>query len=630
MAPLTEEPQAHCPENIALNMKTTLSPRLRCRHGVPLLLGLIIAQLMGGSTGSAFTTNVNFSNYAYNPNKVVIHVGDTVNWINQGGFHTVTGDGADAFCGNGAVATSCAHTFLAAGTFPYHCVFHTAFGMTGTVTVLPAPLPPPTIRLVSPGDNTVYPPPATIALQATASSSNGAIARVDFYSSGHLLGTATTAPFSLLVSNLPADVYSFSAIAVDSAAMSATSLVARVTVAAIGAYAQHSLVSDIPGLADQTDANLVNAWGIATSPTGPFWVTANHSGTSTIYNTTGGVQSLVVTIPPPSGQSPPSGPTGIVFNNTPDFILDSNGKPAAFIFSTENGTIAAWNAGTTAVIKGDNSGSEAIYKGLALAKDGAKSFLYASDFHNGRIDVFDSTFGPVATAGGFVDPSIPDGFAPFNAQNIDGNLFVTYAKQDAEGHDHVSGLGNGFVNVFDPAGHLLKRFASNGWLNSPWGLAVAPDGFGPFSGALLIGNFGDGRIHAFDRALGTPLGTLADATGSEIAIPGLWGLKFGNGGNGGAIGTLYFAAGIPGDGAVEDHGLFGSIAPSAPLQIAAATVQGENLVLRWLGGTGPFHVQKKGRIPDTSWTDVTTTTDSSVQVRRDSDQEFFRIVDQSP
>ena len=335
--------------------------------------------------------------------------------------------------------------------------------------------------------------------------------------------------------------------------------------AASSTYQQHNLVSDIPLLADHLDANLVNPWGMSSSATSPFWVSDNRTGVTTLYNGSGVPQALVVTIPPPAGGTPPSAPTGQIFNGGADFEL-APGQPARFIFATEDGTISGWNPSTNptnAILKVDNSGA-AVYKGLAIGNNGSGNFLYAANFSQGRIDVFDTTFAPATLAGSFTDPNLPSGFAPFNIQNLNGNLYVTYAKQDAAKLDDVAGPGNGFVDVYDTNGNLAKRLISNGSLNSPWGLALAPVNFGTFSNTLLVGNFGDGLINGFDPTTGAFLGSLEASGGNPITIEGLWGLKFGNGANGFDPNTLYFTAGIPGDGQVEDHGLFGSIAVPEP------------------------------------------------------------------
>src|SRR5438876_2508891 len=292
-------------------------------------------------------------------------------------------------------------------------------------------------------------------------------------------------------------------------------------------YLQTNLVSDLPGMAAHTDSNLVNPWGIASSPTSFFWVADNHAGVSTLYDSDGTPQSLVVTVPPAPGGMEGS-PDGIVFNGTSDFEV-SAGSPALFIFATEDGTISGWAAssGTTAVIKADNSAAEAIYKGLAIGNNGTANFLYAANFHVNAVDVFDHNYAPTTLSGtgNFSDPTIPMGYAPFNIQNIGGVLYVTYALQDADAEDDVPGPGHGFINKFDLNGNLLGRFASRGTLNSPWGMALAPDEFGEFGGTLLVGNFGDGRINAFDPATGASLGPLTDGSGHPITIPGLWGLR---------------------------------------------------------------------------------------------------------
>jgi uncharacterized protein (TIGR03118 family) len=334
---------------------------------------------------------------------------------------------------------------------------------------------------------------------------------------------------------------------------------------AVPTYQLNKLVSDISGFADNTDPNLKNPWGISSGPTSPFWISNNRTGVATLYNGSGTPQSLVVSIPPPAGGSPPAAPTGQVFNGGSNFDVGVN-EPARFIFATEDGTISGWNPtanSTQAILKVDNSAFGAIYKGLAIGINGSGDFLYAANFAAGTIDVFDSNFAPTTLAGSFSDPNLPSGFAPFNIQNLGGKLYVTYAKQDAAKHDDVPGPGNGFVDVFDLDGNLVKRLISDGRLNSPWGLALASPNFGDFSNTLLVGNFGDGLINAFDPSTGSFLGQIQDNRCKPILIEGLWGLNFGNGGSGGDSNTLYFTAGIPGPppGAVEDHGLFGSIQP---------------------------------------------------------------------
>ena len=332
-------------------------------------------------------------------------------------------------------------------------------------------------------------------------------------------------------------------------------------------FMQTNLVANAPGQALVTDPNLLNSWGIAHSPSSPWWVSDNHAGVSTVYDGEGmpapSPTPLVVTIPPPA-DSPPgtlASPTGIVFNGTTDFVVagPAMSGPAAFIFSTEDGTISGWNRNadpTAAILAVDNSGAEAIYKGLAIGSDGTRNLIYASNFHEGTVDVFDGTFTPVNPGGSFfVDPNIPSGFAPFGIQNVNGAIYVTYAKQDADKADDVAGSGNGYVDVFAGDGSLVRRFTSQGQLNSPWGVVLAPATFGRFGGAIIIGNFGDGRLNAFDPVSGVFLGQLNQPNGPSIVISGLWGLGFGNDGMAGSLDTLYFSAGPNG----EADGLFGKL-----------------------------------------------------------------------
>ena len=327
-------------------------------------------------------------------------------------------------------------------------------------------------------------------------------------------------------------------------------------------YQITNLVSNQGGVADHTDTNLVNAWGIAFNPNAVVWVADNGTGVATLYDGTGTPQALKVTIPPPALGSPPSAPTGIVFNSSSDFVV-SNGvtsAPALFIFATEEGTISGWSPGvdaTNAILMVDNPASGAIYKGITLAGNGTAHFLYATDFHNGKVDVFDSSFQPADVPGRFSDPRIPAGFAPFGIQNLNGDIYVTYAKQDADKVDDVKGKGLGFVNVFDSNGNLIRRVASRGKLNAPWGLAMAPASFGKFRNRLLVGNFGDGRIHAFDLATGEDVGTLKQDRGKAVFIDGLWGLSFGNGVKDQPTDVLFFTAG-PND---EANGVYGFIEP---------------------------------------------------------------------
>jgi uncharacterized protein (TIGR03118 family) len=337
-------------------------------------------------------------------------------------------------------------------------------------------------------------------------------------------------------------------------------------------YLRTNLVSDIAGVALNTDPNLVNPWGIAVNPHGPIWVADNGTGLSSVFDNGGNplpseASPLVVTIAPPAGSPPDAtaAPTGVVFNASSSFAITAgaNSAPARFIFATEDGTVSGWNptvAATSSVLGFDNSNAPAgaVYKGLALGHNATGDHIYLTNFHTGMVDVLDAAFHPVVLPGGFTDPNIPVGFAPFGIQNVGGMLYITYAKQNAEQHDDVSGPGNGYIDVFDTDGHLLRRFASQGALNSPWGMAVAPHSFGRLGGALLVGNFGDGRINAYNLATGAWVGALMDSRNRPIAIDGLWGLAFGvpeSDRDDDNPAPLIFTAGI----AHEAHGLFGKI-----------------------------------------------------------------------
>lgn len=326
-------------------------------------------------------------------------------------------------------------------------------------------------------------------------------------------------------------------------------------------YEQRNLVSDGSIPADHTDPNLVNAWGVAFNPFGFVWVANAETGTSTLYDGDGNVQSLVVQIPSPTDDNGGGAPTGIVFNASNGFVVGKGGVsgPSRFLFATEDGVIAGWapNVDVTHAVRAvNNSTSGAIYKGLALSAGGSGQLLYATDFFNAKVDVFDSAFQPVTLpAGAFTDSRIPSGFAPFGIQAIGGNLYVTYAKQNAGRTEEIPGRGLGYVDVYDPNGRLLRRVASRGALNAPWGVALAPTGFGAFANTLLIGNFGDGRINAYEQLFGIPLGSLRGTNGRSIEIDGLWGIAFGNGFVNQPVNTLFFAAG-PDD---ETHGLYGRL-----------------------------------------------------------------------
>ncbi|HEY2906633.1 MAG TPA: TIGR03118 family protein [Vicinamibacterales bacterium] len=318
-------------------------------------------------------------------------------------------------------------------------------------------------------------------------------------------------------------------------------------------YDRHDLVSDGALPADHVDSNLVNAWGLAASSSGPWWVSDNGSAFATIYDGNGNKIPLNVTVP--------GAPTGMIFNAS-GAGFKVNGSSAHFVFASEDGTISAWASGTAATIVVDESTNGAVFKGLAMAHNGNADFIYATNFHAGTVEVFDSDFTNVSK--GFVDPALPAGYAPFGIQNIGGVIYVTYALQDEQKHDDVRGEGHGFIDAFDPAGTLIRRVASRGVLNSPWGLALAPADFGKFSGDLLVGNFGNGRIHAFreDKPRGNGQlrqeGVLHGGDGKPLEIDGLWALQFGNGKSAGPTTTLFFTAG-PFD---EQHGLFGRLTPA--------------------------------------------------------------------
>lgn len=318
------------------------------------------------------------------------------------------------------------------------------------------------------------------------------------------------------------------------------------------------LVSDGVVSSAHTDANLKNPWGVAFNPKGFVWVADNGTNVATLYDGNGLPQSLVVTIP--DGKNGSASPTGIVFNSTQSFTVTENGKSgvAAFIFAGEGGTITAWAptvGPTNAFVMYDDGTGGAVYKGLALATVNGNNFLYATDFHNNKIDIFDTSFTKVAMPGAFTDPAIPAGFAPFGIQAIGSNLFVTYAMQDAARHDDVAGAGLGMVDVYDTAGNLKQRFATGGPLNAPWGIAQAPGSFGSMSGAILIGNFGDGTINAFNASSGQSMGQLNGPNGGPIVEHGVWGIAFGNDLNNQPSNTLFLAAG-PND---EANGVYGRI-----------------------------------------------------------------------
>jgi uncharacterized protein (TIGR03118 family) len=335
-----------------------------------------------------------------------------------------------------------------------------------------------------------------------------------------------------------------------------TSLIILGTASGASLYTQTNLVSDVPGLAPVTDSNLVNPWGVSFAATSPFWVSDQGKNVSTLYNAAGVRNSLVV--------STPGGPTGQVFNSTSGFAIGT--APSTFIFSTLSGTIQAWNGaqGTTAAVMHTTPGGS--YTGLTLGQMGGSNVLFAANKATGKIDVFDSSFNPLSVAGGaFTDPSAPAGLTPYNVQIVGGKLFVEYSG--------ARGAPGGFVAAFDPTTGALLQHITSGHLNAPWGIAMAPTGFGDFGNDLLIGNFNDGQINAFDLSTGNYLGTLTDTNGNPIANPGLWALDFrvpvaGNANTGPDPNSLFFVAGINN----EQDGLFGRIDVATPEPASVGTV----------------------------------------------------------
>jgi uncharacterized protein (TIGR03118 family) len=332
-------------------------------------------------------------------------------------------------------------------------------------------------------------------------------------------------------------------------------------------FEQTNLVSDGFVPAEHVDPNLINPWGIGHSATSPFWVSDNGMGVATLYNGAGEPQSAAghtaIQIGLPAGQTTPTSPTGQVFNDTGGGFDISRGGvsgSSVFLFATEDGTISGWNPKVDpgdSIVKVDNfqNGTGAVYKGLAIGTTDHGSFLYAANFRNGTVDVFNDHFKQVNS---FTDPNVPKGFAPFNVQNLNGHLFVSFALQNDVKHDDVAGPGNGFVDEFDLNGHMEARIASQGVLNSPWGLDIAPADFGKFANDLLVGNFGDGKINAFDPNTHAFEGTLMGENNKPIVIGDLWALTNGTGGAGTNPGAVYFTAGVQ----QEAHGLFGSLAPT--------------------------------------------------------------------
>ncbi|MDB5087151.1 MAG: hypothetical protein JWR09_1145 [Mucilaginibacter sp.] len=312
---------------------------------------------------------------------------------------------------------------------------------------------------------------------------------------------------------------------------------------------QTNLAADTAGYkAARIDTNLNNAWGIAAAPGGPLWIASNHKGVSVVYDNSGNTVRQPVTIPSITpGQT--GAPSGVVFNGTSDFGGNK------FIFASEDGIILAWSSGNSAMKVADRSSTSAVYKGIAIISDGNSNMLCLTNFRAGKVDVFDKNFNFTGDDR-FVDPGIPAGFAPFNIQSIGGKVYITYAKQKLpDKMDDQKGPGNGYIDVFDTKGKLIKRFASQGSLNSPWGIALAPAGFADDQPTILIGNFGDGHINVFDMAGGFK-GQLQNE-GQALAIDGLWAIDFlkNNMPGGNSNDPLYFTAGPAG----ESHGVFGTL-----------------------------------------------------------------------
>lgn len=342
-------------------------------------------------------------------------------------------------------------------------------------------------------------------------------------------------------------------------------------------YADTALVVDkaeVVASSKTVDANLQNPWGIAVGPGLPFWIADNNSNLATLYSGTGEIETQSVTGSPSTGVSIPASaadvqanPTGQVYNGTGGFLIPTSNGPvtAQFLYVGEGGTVAGWSvdSGSTAVTAYDdgvkNGTNHAVYKGLALGTVNGATFLYATDLHNNKVDVFDTNFDlPADMQGKFVDPTIPTGFVPFGITAVGDQLYVTYAMQDAAKHDETTGAGLGYVDVFDFSGNFVSRFASGGALNAPWGIALAPSGFSTLAGDILIGNFGDGKINVFTphgTQLATPVGALTGNSGQVLSFPGLWSLVFGNGDSDKPLTTLFYTAGF----ADQTDGVFGSI-----------------------------------------------------------------------
>ena len=337
----------------------------------------------------------------------------------------------------------------------------------------------------------------------------------------------------------------------------ATSGIAANSSAQQNAYMQTNLVANVAGVARNTDPQLSNPWGISIVPGNPFWIANNNGGTSTFYDANGIKSSLVVGIPSASvNPCNPGCPTGTVGNTTGQF------GGGLFLFDTEDGILASWTGANTAVKTVDNSRSGAVYKGLALLTNSSNSFLLAANFHSGKIDVFEHNFERASLSGSFTDPQLPAGMAPHGIHLINNQIYVAYALQDSAKHDPAIGAGSGLVDIFDENGNFVKRFATGGTLNAPWGVVSTPATFGTFHDDILVGNFGDGTINAFDTT-GKFLGQLMDSSGHVITNPGLWDMVFGQGGTGDPN-TLYVTAG----GANQTSGLFATLLPASAATVA--------------------------------------------------------------
>ncbi|CAB3748116.1 TIGR03118 family protein [Paraburkholderia solisilvae] len=318
------------------------------------------------------------------------------------------------------------------------------------------------------------------------------------------------------------------------------------------------LASDGSVIATKADADLQNAWGVTFNPTATMWVSDNNAQKSSLFDGSGNAQSLVVSIP--AGTNGPASPTGIIFNPTTDFVISSNGasSKAVFIWATEAGTIAAWSPNvlaTEAVTAYDDAAGGANYKGVTMVTVNGQNMLYATDFHNAKVDMFDAQFKKIQPAGQFTDPALPTGFAPFGIQHLGNNVFVTYAQQNAAKAAQVVGAGLGILDEYDLSGNFVRRVVNNGGvLNAPWGMVLAPSNFGSLSNMMLVGNFGSGEIEAYDPTSGQDMGALTLGNGQPFLQKGLWGLSFGNGVGNQSTNTLFFAAGPS-----ATSGLFGRI-----------------------------------------------------------------------